>query len=338
MLFISASRQFTSNLRRAKYLNLVNSIAKVRGLLGDLMEFIELFMLDISLIIYLILGYGIVFTIIYLLKHMLEKALQTRLMDQPGLKTTYIFLTRTILLIIALIGVSTVTFAVFPQLGGFAASLLVTAGFASIVIGLAAQSSLSNLISGFLIALTQPLRVGDAVMFKGDFCIVEDIKLIHTVLRTWDNRRLIVPNSTLQSEVIVNYSIKDPTMLVPVSVQISYESDLKKAMDIMVDIARKHPDCLPTENIPNVVVMEFQDSGILLRLLSRARDQPTAFRMARDLLYQIKLEFDRNNIEIPYPRRYLVADKKLYEQLAKISESLEKISNNIVKPLIDGKS
>jgi small conductance mechanosensitive channel len=301
------------------------------------MGLIELFMLDISLIMYLVLGYGVVFTIVYLLKRMLEKALQTRLISQPELKTTYIFLTRTILLIIALIGVSTVTFTVFPQLGGFATSLLVTAGFVSIVIGLAAQSSLSNLISGLLIALTQPLRIGDAVMFKGDFCIVEDIKLIHTVLRTWDNRRLIVPNSTLQSEVIVNYSIRDPTMLVPIFVQISYESDLKKAMDIMVDIARKHPDCMPAENIPNVVVMEFQDSGILLRLLSRAKDQPTAFRMARDLLYQIKIEFDRNNIEIPYPRRYLVTDKKLYEQLAKISENLEKISSNIVKP-IDSKS
>jgi len=294
-------------------------ITKLEIPCGGLVELTELFMLDISLIMYFVIGYGVVFTIVYLLKRILEKTLQTRLMSQPELKTTYIFLTRTILLIIALIGVSTVTFTVFPQLGGFATSLLVTAGFASIVIGLAAQSSLSNLISGFLIALTQPLRIGDAVMFKGDFCIVEDIKLIHTVLRTWDNRRLIVPNSTLQSEVIVNYSIKDPTMLVPIFVQISYESDLKKAMDIMVDIARKHPDCMPIGDLPNVVVMEFQDSGILLRLLSRAKDQPTAFRMARDLLYQIKLEFDRNNIEIPYPRRYLVPDKKLYEQLAKIN-------------------
>jgi len=77
------------------------------------MGFIELFMLDISLIIYLVLGYGVVFTIVYLLKRTLEKALQTRLISQPELKTTYIFLMRTILLIIALIGVSTVTFTVF---------------------------------------------------------------------------------------------------------------------------------------------------------------------------------------------------------------------------------
>ncbi|MEM2212081.1 MAG: mechanosensitive ion channel family protein [Candidatus Nezhaarchaeales archaeon] len=260
------------------------------------------------------------------MKRAMERALQTRLIEHPKLKTTYIFLTRVVLLIIALLGVSTVTFAVFPQLGGLFSSLLITAGFISIVVGLAAQSSLSNLISGLLVSFTQPFRIGDAVMFKGDFCFVEDIRLMYTVLRTWDNRRLIVPNSTLQSEIITNYTVEDPTMLVPVFVQVSYESDLKKAMDIMVDIARKHPDCLPGENIPNVVVMEFQDSGVLLRLLSRAKDQPTAFQMARDLLYQIKLEFDKNGIEIPYPRRYLVVERKLYEQLSRISENLERIA------------
>lgn len=286
-------------------------------------------MLDVWLIIYLIVGYGATFIIIYLLKHIIERAVYARIAEQPKLKTTSIFLVRILLLAITLLGVATVTLTVFPQLSGFAVSLLVTAGFASIVIGLAAQSSLSNLISGFLIALSQPLRVGDAVVFKGDFCFVEDIRLMYSILRTWDNRRLIVPNSMLQSEVIINYSIEDPTMLVPVFVQISYESDLKKAMDIMVDVARKHPNCLPIGDLPNVVVMEFQDSGILLRLLSRARDQPTAFMMARDLLYQIKLEFDRNGIEIPYPRRYLVMEKKLYEQLLKISKSIEKISNTI---------
>jgi len=291
-------------------------------------------MLEPSSIIYLTLGYGVTFIIVYLLKYMMGKTLQTRLIEQPKLKTTYIFLTRIILLIIALLGVYTVTFTVFPQLSGLASSILVTAGFISIVIGLAAQSSLSNLISGFLISFTQPFRIGDAVMFKGEFCFVEDIRLIHTVLRTWDNRRLIVPNSMLQSEVITNYTIEDPTMLVPVFVQISYESDLKKAMDIMINVARKHPDCLPAENIPNVVVMEFQDSGILLRLLSRAKDQLTAFRMARDLLYQIKLEFDRNGIEIPYPRRRLIVEERLYEQLSRITENLEKIYRTIESKLL----
>jgi small-conductance mechanosensitive channel len=154
-------------------------------------------------------------------------------------------------------------------------------------------------------------------MFRNDYCIVEDIKLMHTVLRTWDNRRLIVPNSIFQSEVIINYSIGDPTMLIPIAVQVSYESDLEKAMNIMVEVARKHPDFLPTPGLPKSMVMEFADSGITLRLLSRAKDQPTAFMMARDLLFQIKKEFDANGIEIPYPRRFLVLDKRIEEKISK---------------------
>jgi len=71
--------------------------------------------------------------------------------------------------------------------------------------------------------------------------------------------------------------------------------------------------------------MGFADSGINLRLLSRARAQPTAFMMARDLLRQIKKEFDANGIEIPYPKRYLVMDRKIEVQLSKLVNALHEV-------------
>ncbi|MEM2735773.1 MAG: mechanosensitive ion channel family protein, partial [Candidatus Bathyarchaeia archaeon] len=74
-------------------------------------------------------------------------------------------------------------------------------------------------------------------------------------------------------------------------------------------------DCMPTDDLPSVVVMDYGESGINLRLLSRAKDQPTAFKMARDLLYQIKKEFDANGIEIPYPRRHLILGREAEEVL-----------------------
>ena len=129
----------------------------------------------------------------------------------------------------------------------------------------------------------------------------------------------------LQSEMITNYTAEDPTMLVPVFVDVSYESDIKKAMEIMVDVAKKHPDYLPIGDLPNAVVMELGESGVKLRLLSRAKDQPTAFKMARDLLFQIKTEFDKNGIEIPYPRRYLIMDKNIEEQLTKLVDGLQRL-------------
>jgi len=107
---------------------------------------------------------------------------------------------------------------------------------------------------------------------------------------------------------------------VPVYVQVSYESDIKKAMQIMIDAARKHPGCLPIGNLPNAVVMELQDSGIQLRLLSRAKDQSAAFDMTRDLLFEIKREFDAQNIEIPYPKRHLILGKELQARISDLKE------------------
>lgn len=261
---------------------------------------------------------------VYIVNTILRRYIHGFIAKQPQLETTYTFLRRLVLLAVALIGVGATVFTTFPAAGGLIASLFVAAGFTSIVVGLAAQSSLSNLISGMIVSVSQPFRIGDAVMFKNEFCYVEDIKLMHTVLRTWDNRRLLVPNSLFQSEVIVNYSVEDPTMLAPIFVQVSYESDLDKAMQIMKDIALRHPDCLPTGDLPNVVLMDFGDSGITLRLLSRAKDQPTAFKMSRDIMYQIKKEFDANGIEIPYPRRYLVLGKETEKILGGLTSSSNK--------------
>lgn len=228
-------------------------------------------------------------TLTFFAAYYLNKILVDKLViPHPELMTTLSIIRRIIVLSVALIGVMATTFTVFPEAIGIITSLFVAAGFASIVVGLAAQSSLSNVVAGFFVSVSQPFRIGDAVMFRNEYCYVEDMRLMHTVLRTWDNRRLIIPNSVLQSEVLTNYSIVDPTVLVPIYVQVSYDSDLKKAMDIMVDLAKRHPDCLPIGSLPNAVVMEFQDSGIRLRLLTRAKDQSTAFNMTRDLLFEIK--------------------------------------------------
>jgi small conductance mechanosensitive channel len=254
---------------------------------------------------------GILLT--YLAVHILNSFMKRRLgpliTKEPGLETIYAFIRRLVLVTVAMLGASAAAFTAFPAMAGAIASIFVAAGFASIIVGLAAQTSLSNIIAGMVIALSQPFRIGDAVSFRNDFCFVEDVKLIHTILRTWDNRRLVVPNSLFLSEVVTNYSAGDPTMLVPISIQVSYESDLDKAMEIMRQVALRHPDCMPTEDLPNVVVMDYGESGVILRLLSRAKDQPTAFKMARDLLYQIKKEFDANGIEIPYPRRHIILGK-----------------------------
>lgn len=263
----------------------------------------------------LLIGIALTLLAVYIVNKIAIKSFQEIVRRQPKLETMLTLMRRLIDLCVILICMMIVIFTLFPELLGVIGSVFVAAGFASIVIGLAAQSSLSNIISGVITSISQPFSMGDSLMFRDEFCQVEDIRLMHTILRTWDNRRLVVPNSVLQNEVIINYSMKDTSVLVPVFVQVSYESDIDKAMQIMTDIAAKHPDCLPAEGLPSAVVMDLEDSGIKLRVLSQAKDQSTAFSMTRDLLLQIKREFDANGVEIPYPKVQLVLEKELREKI-----------------------
>lgn len=261
----------------------------------------------------------------FVINNYMGRRIKIIIRENPDRETTFRLIHRLIIYFVYIIGATIVLTIIFPGLIGIIWSFAIGAGFLAIVVGLGAQKTIGNLFAGMNLTITRPIRVGDAVMVKGEFGFVEDITLRHTVIRIWDNRRMIIPNSILDDEVIINYSLKDPTMLVPVFVQISYESDIDKAMKIMVDVAKRHPDCLPIGNLPNAVIMEFAESGISLRLLSRAKDQPTAFMMTRDLLYQIKKEFDANGIEIPYPRRYLIMDKKIEERISRIENMLDRI-------------
>lgn len=233
---------------------------------------------------------------------------------ERGLKTVMTFIRRIIIGVIVLVGVAVSTFAAFPRAGAAIASLLVAAGFGSIVIGLALQSSLSNIFAGMVISTSQPFKLNDAVLFNDEWARIEDIKLTFTILRTWDNRRLVVPNQMFLTNSLVNYDMTDPTKLCIVYITITNESDLDKAIDIMNNEALKHKDYLKVEGIPIVHVMGFDESGVNLRLLSNAKDQPTNFQMSKDLNYSIRKAFIEAGIKIAYPRRQLIMDKDVVDR------------------------
>lgn len=271
-------------------------------------------------LIVIISGLGITFILSAIFNLLLNRRLKTVSERSSSLKTILVFLRRIILSAIIIVGVSITLFSAFPNLGTAIASIFVAAGFASIVIGLAAQSTLSNILAGMMIALSQPFVLNDAVMFNNEFCFVEDIRLTYTVLRTWDNRRLMVPNSLIQSQTVVNYTAIDSTVLVPIFVTISYKSDSQKAMALLVDIAKKHPSCLPIGDLPNAVIMDFDTTGVKLRLLSRAKDQSTAFTMTRSILSDVKKEFDRNGIEFPSNRNIVTLDPSSIELIRNLGQ------------------
>ncbi|MGB6442576.1 MAG: mechanosensitive ion channel family protein [Thermoplasmata archaeon] len=168
--------------------------------------------------------------------------------------------------------------------------------------------------------ISQPFKIGDAVVFpypNGDWCVVEDVRLNFTVLRTWDLRRLMVPNALFQSSVLVNYTAVDPTMLVIAYLVVSYDADVDRARAIMVEEARKHPDFVPLGNLPITHVMDYQGGanqgtgmygGVDLRLLSAAKDQPTAFQVEKDLLHSIRRRFQQEGISLAYPTQRVILE------------------------------
>ena len=210
-----------------------------------------------------------------------------------------------------------------PSLEALSITLFASAGFAGIVLGLAAQSTLSNIISGISLAAFRPFRVGDLVTIRDEYGRITDITLRHTVVRTWDNRRLIIPNSVISEESIINWSIEDPTVNWPIDIGISYDSDIDKARHIMICEARKensvmtfsqlknyHPD-IKKEDVTSVRVRELGDFAVILRLLIWVEDRDIAYDVGCDIREAIKKRFDAEGIEIPFPYRTIVYKKDM---------------------------
>ena len=240
------------------------------------------------------------------------------------------------------IGLLVIIFSI-PTLSNLSVALFTGAGLAGIVIGFAAQSTLSNIIAGISLAIFQPFRVGDRLNIMNEYGKVTDLNLRHTVIITWDNRRLIIPNSIISNEAIINWTIEDPAVIWPVNVGISYDSDISLAKKIMIEEARKHPLVMPPQTMKHSVIKpsfmkletlangfmdlsvlhtvdpDFRDRGevkvyvtelgdfaVNLRLLVWFKDRSDAYSSGCELREAIKKRFDSEGIEIPYPYRTIV--------------------------------
>lgn len=195
-----------------------------------------------------------------------------------------------------------VMISLVPSLKNLAVALFAGAGVIGIVIGFAAQSAFSNVISGIFMAIFQPFRVGDAIKVRNEYGNVEEITLRHTIIKTPDNRRIVVPNAELSQEYIENYSLMEEKMRSTVELGISYDSDIKKAKEIMLEEAKSHQNSIDHENTV-VRVDELADSSVKLRMNCWAQDQPKAHVMSKELLESIKNRFEEEGIKIPFPQK-----------------------------------
>jgi small-conductance mechanosensitive channel len=141
---------------------------------------------------------------------------------------------RLIFAVIVLIGCALAA-AQFPSVKQLATGILASSAVLGLVVGFAARQTLANAIAGILLAITQPIRIGDLVTFEEQTGEVEDVKLTYTYIRLDDGRRLVVPNERLAQSSIENHTILDPRVQVEVSVWLPADADLDQAIELISD-------------------------------------------------------------------------------------------------------
>ncbi len=181
--------------------------------------------------------------------------------------------------------------------------LLAGAGIAGIALALAAQDILSNFLGGAIIAIDKPLRTGDRVRINTFFGDVVSVGPRSTRIKTMDNQIVILPNSTVTTSVVINYTMPDMTLKVRVPFSVAYGSDMDRVTGILLDIACEAAEKTPwvlTEPAPSVYFREFGDSSLNGQLLLWTKNYDYEWDVQDWVIRQIDRRFREEKIGIPF--------------------------------------
>ncbi len=191
--------------------------------------------------------------------------------------------------------------SVASMIGIETTSFVAAMGGAVLAVGLALQGSLANFAGGVLILMFRPFRIGDWIEAQGVAGTVDSIQIFHTVLRTGDNKTVIVPNGNLSNGIITNYN-RQPTRKVVFDVGVDYDADLQKAREVLLELAKD--ERVLADPAPVAVVSTLGDSAITLSLRVWVKTSDYW-----DVLFQFnELSRDRlkaAGIDIPFPQRVI---------------------------------
>ena len=185
------------------------------------------------------------------------------------------------------------------HLGFNTSSLVAIIGAAGLAIGLALQGSLSNFASGVLLISFRPFKAGDFIEAAGIAGVVEEILIFSTKLRTGDNKTVIIPNNSITSGTITNYSTK-PTRRIDLIIGVSYDADLAKTKEVLATVVNSNELVLKDQAV-TIGVSELADNSVNLVVRPWVKSEnywPVYF----ELMENIKVALDEAGIEIPYPQ------------------------------------
>jgi len=193
-----------------------------------------------------------------------------------------------------------VVISAIQQLGVPTTSFVAVVGAAGLAIGFALQSSLANFASGVMVIIFRPFKAGDYVEAGGVSGTVEEVQVFATILKTPDNKRVIVPNASITNGTITNYSAND-TRRIDMVFGIGYSDDIKQAKEVLEGILTQDERVLK-DPAPTIAVSELADNSvnIIVRPWVKTSDY---WGVLCDVTETVKHRFDAENISIPYPQR-----------------------------------
>ena len=192
--------------------------------------------------------------------------------DKSRSRRTYMSIFRRVFIFVMILGGIWIGLSEFTNIDGLGKTLLTSAGIAGAVIGIAAQPILGNIIAGMQVALTQPVRIGDTVMMEGEWSTIEDLGYTYAVLKTWDERRLIVPMRHFITEIVENWSHTESHQTSVIYLYVDYGADIDAIRQKYIELVKKN-ELWDSEIEPELYTVSVSESSIKLRC-SQASDGP----------------------------------------------------------------
>ncbi|MEC8683243.1 MAG: mechanosensitive ion channel domain-containing protein [Bacteroidota bacterium] len=196
--------------------------------------------------------------------------------NEARMMMTYISVARRVITFVVIIVGISVILSQFRSLEKLGISLIASAGLATVILGVAAQSTLGNIIAGIQIAITRPARIGDTVIIEDDWGYVEDIRFTYMVVRTWDLRRLVVPLKNIISNTFENWSMTSAHQVRPIILYADYEIDVDLVRNKFEELLEAEEDW-DRDTPPTVQVVGVTENALELRALCSSKDASTTW-------------------------------------------------------------
>ena len=228
--------------------------------------------------------------------------------DKVRRRRTYVSIFRRVFVFVMVLGSIWIGLSEFANMEGFGKTLVTSAGIAGVVIGIAAQPILGNIIAGVQVAVTQPVRIGDSVIMDGNFSTVEDLRYTYAVLKTWDERRLIVPMRELITEMVENWSHTEVHQTCPVFLYIDYGADIDAIRQQFISVVKDNK-LWDNKTEPEIFVVEVTEKTIQLRGAVSAVGPVEAWTLACEIREQM-LDYLYREQKHYLPAEHLVLRQK----------------------------